>query len=133
VAKSFYDTKVLLYLVSAETTKADRAEAVLAKGGFISVQVLNEFAAVATRKLDMAWSEVGEILTTVRQVCPVESVTVQTHDRAREIAAKYGYGFYDALIIAAALLAGCSLLYSEDMQTGQRIEGRLTIKNPFKS
>lgn len=62
---------------------------------------------------------------------PNAALTIQMHDRAREIAIKYGYGFYDALVIAAALLTGCTLLYSEDMQSGQRIE-KLTIRNPFK-
>jgi predicted nucleic acid-binding protein len=133
VAKSFFDTNILLYLTSAESAKADRAEALLAAGGHISVQVLNEFAAVATRKFAMPWTEVGEILGTVREVCNVEALTLETHDRAREIAARYRYGFYDALIIASALIAGCTLLYSEDLQSGQRIDGKLVIKNPFKS
>jgi predicted nucleic acid-binding protein len=77
-AKSFYNTNVILYLVSAEASKSDRAEAVLAAGGCISVQVLNEFAAVATRKLGMSWTDVAEILSTVRAVCSVEPLTLDT-------------------------------------------------------
>ena len=132
MAKAFFDTNVLLYLVSADARKADQAENLLAEGGCISVQVLNEFAAVATRKLNMSWPEIDEVLAAVREICSVEPLTMQTHDRAREIAAQSGYSFYDASIIAAAQLAECTLLYSEDMQAGQRI-GKRVIRNPFKS
>lgn len=128
---TFIDTNVLLYLLSADAAKADRAEALLADGPHISVQVLNEFAAVATRKLHMNWREVREILTVVRQVCRIEPLTEETHDQAVKIAERYRLHLYDALIISAALLAGCERLCSEDLQGGQRIEKRLTIVNPF--
>lgn len=65
----FLDTNVLLYLLSADAAKADRAEALLAAGGVISVQVLNEFANVASRKLAMTWPEIREILAAVRTTC----------------------------------------------------------------
>ena len=77
--EDFFDTNVLLYLLSADTTKADRAEELLAIGGTISVQVLNEFVAVASRKLRMSWIEVREVLAQIRAVCAVEPVTVETH------------------------------------------------------
>ena len=99
--------------------------------GCISVQVLNEFAAVAIRKLGLSWADIREVLDVVRAVCKVDPVTVETHDRAITIAERYGFIFYDALIVAAALLAGCSTLYSEDLQAGQKIEGTLRIVNPF--
>lgn len=130
-AEAFYDTNVLLYLLSAEPIEADCAESLLAQGGCISVQVLNEFAAVAIRKLGLSWADIREVLDVVRAVCKVDPVTVETHDRAITIAERYGFNFYDALIVAAALLAGCSTLYSEDMQAGQKIEGTLRIVNPF--
>ena len=131
--EDFFDTNVVLYLLSADTTKADRAEELLAIGGTISLQVLNEFVAVASRKLNMSWTEIREVLAQVRAVCTVESVTIETHERALRIAERYGISIYDALIVSAALLANCKTLHSEDMQDGQVIERQLTIRNPFKA
>jgi predicted nucleic acid-binding protein len=130
-AEVFFDTNVVLYLLSGDTVKADQAEELLAIGGMISVQVLNEFAAVASRKLHMSWPEIREVLAQVRAVCQVDPMSVDTHDRAAQVAERYGLSIYDALIVAAALLAGCTTLYSEDMQDGQVIERQLTIRNPF--
>lgn len=129
--EDFFDTNVLLYLLSADTAKADRAEDLLALGGTISVQVLNEFVAVASRKLRMPLAEVREMLDQVRAVCAVEPMTVETHERALTIAERYGVSIDDALIVAAALLAGCTTLHSEDMQDGQVIDRQLTIRHPF--
>jgi predicted nucleic acid-binding protein len=129
--EDFFDTNVVLYLLSADPAKADRAEELLAIGGTISVQVLNEFVAIASRKLHMSWIEIREVLAQVRAVCAVESVTIETHERAQRLAERYGISIYDALIVSAALLANCKTLYSEDMQDGQVIERQLTIRNPF--
>lgn len=131
-ADVFFDTNVVLYLLSADTAKADRAEELLAIGGVISVQVLNEFAAVASRRLGMSWTEIREVLAQVCVVCPVEPISADTHERALQVAERYGLSFYDASIAAVALLAGCATLYSEDLQDGQVIERQLTICNPFK-
>jgi predicted nucleic acid-binding protein len=131
--EDFFDTNVVLYLLSADTAKADRAEELLAIGGTISVQVLNEFAAVASRKLRMSWIETREVLAQIRAVCAVEPMTIDTHERSLRIAERYGLSIYDALIVSAALLANCKTLHSEDMQDGQVIERQLTIRNPFTS
>jgi len=131
--EDFFDTNVVLYLLSADTAKADRAEELLAIGGTISVQVLNEFVAVASRKLRMSWIEIREVLAQIRAVCAVESMTIETHERALRIAERYGVSIDDALIVSAALLANCKTLHSEDMQDGQVIERQLTIRNPFAS
>jgi predicted nucleic acid-binding protein len=131
VGEDFFDSNVLLYLLSGDAAMADRAEDLLAGGGTISTQVLNEFASVARRKLHMSWEEIREILSQVRTVCAVEPLSVETHDQAVQLAHKHGFSFYDALIVAAALLAGCRTLHSEDMQHGQVVDGRLTIRNPF--
>ena len=132
-AEPFFDTNVLLYLLSADAAKADRAEALLADRATISVQVLNEFAAVTTRKLGMPLKEVRDILGTIRRVCRVEPLTVETHDRALDLVRRYGYSIYDSLLVASALIAGCTRLYSEDFQHGQLIERRLRIVDPFRS
>jgi predicted nucleic acid-binding protein len=131
-AEPFFDTNVLLYLLSADAAKADRAESLLAEGGTISVQVLNEFASVALRKLEMPIAELREILEPVRSLCQVEPVTEDTHDRALALIERHGFSLYDAMLIAAALRAGCSRLYSEDLQHGQLIDRQLRIVNPFR-
>jgi predicted nucleic acid-binding protein len=131
--EDFFDTNVVLYLLSADTAKADRAEELISLGGTISVQVLNEFVAAASRKLRMPLSEIRDVLSQIRAVCTIEPITIETHDRALHIAERYGLSTYDALIVSAALLAGCKTLHSEDMQDGQVIEYQLTIRNPFKS
>ncbi|MGH8481507.1 MAG: PIN domain-containing protein [Nevskiaceae bacterium] len=129
--KAFLDTNVLLYLLSSAAAKADRAEQLVAAGGVISVQVLNEFAATAIRKARLSWPEVAQALEAVRASCAVEPLTLETHDTGRALAMRYGFSVYDAMIVASSLLAGASVLYSEDLQDGQRVEGRLTIRNPF--
>jgi predicted nucleic acid-binding protein len=109
-----------------------KAEALVANGGIISVQVLNELASVSRRKLGMSWEEIGDALAAIGVLCPSPMpLTIDTHDAAVRIAEKYGFQFYDALIAAAALEADCTTLYSEDFQDGYVIEGRLTVRNPF--
>jgi predicted nucleic acid-binding protein len=127
----FFDTNILIYSISETDARADVAEDLLAAGGHISVQVLNEFAEVARRKLKMSWAEISVSLISIRSLCePATPLTVTIHEAAVKIAAKYGYNIYDALILAAALDAGCDTLYSEDMQDGQKM-GPMTIRNPF--
>ena len=130
-ADSFFDTSVLLYLLSSDSQKADRVEALLAESGTISVQVLNEFTAVASRKLKMPLVEIREVLETVRDICRTEPLTIEDHDRACEIMERYKFSFYDSVIVASALHAGCKILYSEDLQHGQVIDEQLRITNPF--
>lgn len=132
MAERFFDTNVLLYLFSADAAKADRVEETLAAGAAISVQVLNEFAAVALRKLGMTVAEVRDALEPIMAICKVLPITVDTHKRGLQIAERYRFSVYDALIIAAALDAGCATLYTEDLQDGQVIDDVLTIRNPFR-
>jgi predicted nucleic acid-binding protein len=131
--KAFFDATILIYSVSEGDARAQVAETLLGSGGIISVQVLNEFAAIARRKLDMSWREIGEALGAIRSLCgPPVPLTVETHESALRIAERYGYSIYDSLILSAAIGADCDTLYSEDMQQSQKIEG-LTIRNPFRS
>lgn len=127
----FLDTNVLLYLLSADSGKADIAEELLRKGGIISVQVLSEFTSVCTRKLKMSYGEIREILLTINMVLDVRDLTPAIHEPALDIAERYGYSFYDSMIMAAAINAGCSLVYTEDLQSGQHIQDSLLIVNPF--
>ena len=122
---------IVLYLLSADAAKADRAEELIARGGQISVQVLNELAAVARRKLEMSWREVQDVLTQVRAIFRVAPLTMETHERGLKVAQRFGYSVYDGMIVASALISECAILYSEAMQDNQVIDGQLTIRNPF--
>jgi len=122
----------LIYAVGKNDPRASRAEALLAGGGIVSIQSLNEFVSVARRKLGMPWKEVKEMLDIICVLCPDPvPISLDTHRGAVAIAEKYGYSIYDALIASAALEAGCKTLYSEDLQDGQIINRQLTIRNPF--
>ena len=128
--KSFLDTNVILYAFREGDARSQVAETLLADGGIVSVQVLNEFVAVARRKLNKNWEEVRRALDILRVFCPGPvPLTMETHERALQIAERYGYSIFDSLIIAA-LHSGASTLYSEDMRDGQTIDD-LTIRNPF--
>ena len=129
-AESFFDTNVLLYLLSKDSAKADRAEALLAAGGVINVQVLNEFVSVASRKLAMPIPEIREILSTIRTVCIVNPLDIETHELGLDLVERYGFSIYGGLLVAAALHARCTVLYTEDLQQGQVIN-QMVIRNPF--
>jgi len=129
--EAFVDTNVLLYLLSSDSAKADRAEALVAGGALISVQVLNELTNVARRKLAMTWEEIDEFAEAIRASCSVEPLTIETHETGRRLAQRYGLGVYDAMIAASALLGNCRTLFSEDMHHGLVIDQRLRVCNPF--
>lgn len=131
--RPFIDTNIFLYLLSEDSEKADRAEQIVRAGGRISVQVLNEFANTARRKLVMSWGEINEALDLIRSLCPVDSLTVETHEQGLMVAAQYKSSIYDSMIIAAALLGECDVLYSEDMQDGLLIDRQLRVHNPFSN
>jgi predicted nucleic acid-binding protein len=129
---SFFDTNVLVYIASGDSAKADRAEAAIAAGGVISVQVLNELANVARRKMQMSWTETHALLTMLRGLLMVHPLTLETHEIGLELAERYGFSMYDAMIAASALRAGCDTLWSEDMQHDMVVDERLRIVNPFR-
>jgi predicted nucleic acid-binding protein len=131
--KAFFDTNVLVYAIVENDPRKLRARELLAIGGTISVQVLNEFVAVVRRKVKMPWDDVRAILQWIRLLCPeVVMLTIETHEKAVRIAEQHGYRIYDSLIIASALDAKCGMLYSEDLPEGQVIDARMTIRNPFR-
>lgn len=131
--RPFFDSNILIYTLAQNDPRQSVAAGLLVAGGTISVQSLNEFAAVARRKLRLSWQETTKALAAIRALCPPPlPITLTTHDAALGIAARLGYRIYDSLIVASALEANCATLYSEDMQDGQVIEGRLTIRNPFQ-
>ena len=129
---SFIDTNVLFYVASGDPVKAERAEKIIADGGTISVQVLNELANVARRKMRMTWSETRALLSIIRALLPVQPITVEIHETGLALAERYGLSIYDAMIAASALHAECDTLWSEDMHDGMVIECQLRIANPFR-
>ena len=128
---SFFDTNVLAYLASTDAVKADQAEAAVASGGSISVQVLNELANVARRRMGMSWSELRAFLAAIRAVLTVHPLTIETHEAGLALSERYGFSVYDSMIVAAAIEAGCDTLWSEDMQHGMRLAEGLRIVSPF--
>lgn len=130
MSAEFADTNVVLYLLD-DSPKADRAEKILGQGPRISVQVLNEALVNCRRKADLSWEEAGIFLAGIQALCPVEELTLRTHEVGRALAERYGFSVYDAMIVAAALIAGCTTLWSEDMHDGLLMEGQLRIVNPF--
>jgi predicted nucleic acid-binding protein len=132
MAGSFLDTNILVYAASSDAAKADRAEQLIAEGGTISVQVLNELANVARRKMRLSWNETRSLIATLRALLTVEALTVSIHTQGLSLAERYGLSVYDAMIVASALNSDCDRLWSEDMQHGLVIEGQLRIENPFR-
>src|ERR1700685_4410520 len=107
--RPFFDTHVVIYAFGEGDLRNQTARALLGDGGVTGVQVLNEFVAIARRKLGFSWGEVSEALASIRILCPsITSLTLETHERALGIAQRYGYQIFDALVIAAALDAGSS-------------------------
>jgi predicted nucleic acid-binding protein len=131
-AKQFFDTNILIYAFASNDSRTARAESLVAEGGVIGVQVLNEFTNVTRRKLRWSWEQIEASLEVIEELFgPVASLTKAIHTRAVSLARERELSFYDALIVAAAQDAGCALLFSEDLQHGQKF-GTLTVENPFR-
>lgn len=139
MSDDFIDSNVFVYLFDETDTRklaiARRViEDALANGtGAISYQVVQETLNVVMRKLPIPVTSPDAKLFLNRVLKPLWRIMPSSTliERGIDIQDRYQYGFYDSLIIAAALEAGCKRLLSEDMQHGQRIE-RLTIENPFR-
>jgi len=130
--RAFIDTNVIVYLASGDARKADRSEKILAAGGVLSVQVLNEYVSVARRKLALSWTETREVIAAVKSACEIVPISLEAQAAAMRISEISQISIYDASIVAAALEAGCDTLLSEDMQHGQKFE-TLSVVNPYRS
>ena len=127
----FFDSNVVIYAHSQSEAKSETAREFLASGGVVSVQVLNETANTLRRKFGLTWPHIGRIIDSVVETCPdPRPLTMATNRAAVRISERYGFSFYDGLIVAAATEARCTVLYTEDLQHGQVIDG-LRIENPF--
>lgn len=133
--KAFFDTNVLVYLYSNDDVvkKAQALSVVSQSSSWISTQVLTEYGNVAARKLRLPWADVAAALLEFQTVFAVHHNTPATIVRATRLAQRYGFSWFDALIVAAALDCNCPTLYTEDLQHGQLLEdGRLQVLNPFR-
>jgi predicted nucleic acid-binding protein len=128
---SFLDSNIVLYLASEDLLKADRAQELVAEGGTISVQVLNEIANISRRKMGLSWTETRNFLLMIRGLLKVEPITIEIHDVGISLAERYQLSVYDSMIVSAALSAECDTLLSEDLQDGLLMNGRLRVLNPF--
>jgi len=132
-AKQFFDTNILIYAFASNDLRSARAESLIAEGGLIGVQVLNEFTNVTRRKLRWQWVQIEASLAVIEELFgPVAPLTKAIHTRAVQLAREHELSVYDALIVAAAQDAGCALLFSGDLQHGQKF-GTLTVENPFRN
>ena len=130
VTKFFVDSNIVLYSIGPDIAKASRANALLMRRPIISVQVLNEFIRVATRKFKLSLPDALIALVPTKLACDIVPLTLAIHEYATDIAKHDNINIFDANVIAAAELSGCDVLYSEDMNHGQKF-GRVTIVNPF--
>ncbi len=128
----FIDSNVILYVASGDAQKAEKAERLLNEGGMVSVQVLNEIANVARRKMGVSFSELHEFLDLIRALVKVAPVTVAQHELGLKISEKHQLSIFDSMLVAAASTNGCDKFYSEDMHHGLTIDGT-TIVNPFRN
>lgn len=130
-ARVFLDSNVLIYSIGDDQARRQLAEELIADGAVVSAQVIAETAAVLRRKFGLAPAAVLAILEAVLQRVECRPLDAETVQSALRWAERLGYSHYDSQIVAAALAAACDILYSEDMQHGQVIDGKLTIVNPF--
>ena len=129
--RQFFDSNVVLYLLSDNQTKANRCEEIVEQGGVISVQVLNECVNVMLKKLKMARPEIDEFLAVIKSISDIVPLSVEVHEGALELLDRYQLSWYDALIASAAIESDCETLWSEDMHNGLVVNKTMTIRNPF--
>ena len=132
--RAFLDTNLFAYLYSGTDTGKRRqvTEAINRYECFISTQVLNEFCNVCIRKLKLPTSSIEKAVEEIRNACNLIMVDDATVLTALGLHARYGYGYYDCLILASASESKCRYLLSEDMADGQIVNETLTIRNIFR-
>ena len=132
---AFIDTNILVYLYSDdEPQKKIISQKIFEQYDcIISTQVLNEFSNVCFKKFNKSTEEVGLALDEIMENCIVSLVDNSNIKQALRIRKKYGYSYYDCLIIAVALNSNCDYLITEDMADGQLIDNKLTIINIYSN
>lgn len=129
----FLDTNILVYAYStAEPEKREIARHLITSGrAWISVQVLNEYCNVARRKYPLLFERVSQTLDELADCLNIRELSFTTTRQAARLSQKYGWSFYDSLIVAAALECPCAILLTEDLQHGFVVDDQLRIENPF--
>jgi predicted nucleic acid-binding protein len=131
--RRFVDTNIVVYnYAKTEPDKYRKAsDAFLGVGRVCSTQVLSELSNVlSSNKFRFTWPEIDTIADEVVSAVDVLTVSIATIKKARALSERYHYSYYDSLILASVIEADCSILYSEDFQHNQIIEG-VRIINPF--
>jgi predicted nucleic acid-binding protein len=134
--KSFFDTNIFIYLYADnESDKQKTSKAIIdnAKECIINTQILNEINNVMIKKWQMPSDAVKAVQNDVRSIATLEYVTEDIIDNAVDLHYRYGFSYYDCLMLASALKSDCEFIYTEDMNDQQVIEGKLKIINPFKN
>jgi predicted nucleic acid-binding protein len=133
----FLDTNLWVYFFSKDPAeKSERVQTIVeahTETLLISTQVLGELYNVLTRKKLSPKSVVEAIVLNLVANFTVLDINTPKVTQALEIASRYGYTYWDSLIVSTALLSECSILYSEDMQHTQLIDHKTRIINPFTS
>lgn len=128
----FLDSNVCLYLVSEDSPKKNKAEELLAMPfTVISSQVLNETINVSIKKFRLSQQRIIDHINFLSSSCEVVTVSEMLQRKAIALHFRYQISYYDSLIIASALQAGCTILYSEDLHHGLVVEDKLNVVNPF--
>jgi len=127
----FLDSNIVLYALGDDDKKSRVAAHLTQASPWRSTQGINECSHVLRRKLQWSPGKIDEHLSAILWLVQLADVCISEIRSAWVLAERYGFGHYDSLILAAALQTGSATLYTEDMQHGQVIEGRLTLINPF--
>jgi len=130
---AFADTNIVVYAFAKDDAKIAVAEGILEKQPTISVQVISEFLNVCRVKLGMDIPTRHKLARELIAGCNVVSLDARVVEKAMEIEAQAQISYWDALIVAAALLSGCDILYTEDLENGRTFEDQLTVVNPFSA
>ncbi len=132
--KPTLDTNVLIYAFGKQDDDRKQiAKNIISKCTVISLQVANETVYVLLRKFKFTPTELNKVIEFMKLNFVISDLNIHILDQTIKISAQYGLSFWDSMMVASALNNHCSILYSEDMQDKQIIEGRLQIINPFKN
>ena len=129
--RAFADTNIAVYAESDDGEKSKRARTIIEAAPVVSAQIINETVAVLIGKHRFSLADAYEVGAGLMDLCEIVPVSAETIREASRLAIRYQLSHWDALVVAAALMAGCETLYTEDLQHGQIFDGRLTVVNPF--
>jgi predicted nucleic acid-binding protein len=132
-AKAFVDTNILVYAhTDLDPRKQSLAQKIILENDtWVSTQVLQELANVLSKKFGRTWTEIENVLINVSEAHTIHTNSESTIVEACRLAGAYRYSFYDSVILSASIECGCRTLFSEDLASGQIIDNKIRIVNPF--